>query len=282
MAFKDILLQLTSYPEPTPVAAVDRALRIVQAMGAHVTALTFEMVMRLPGSALTPRLIGVKGALEAEQRKSADNARTLIDAFENTARDCGVQHEHIIELCEAAHVPGIVADYARLSDVTIVPVGDDVTYQQSIAETVIFGSGRPTMVLPAGPNAAFSGAFDVIGVAWDFSRPAARAVADALPLLQRAKSVRVVTVTEEKPIETRRSGAELARHLAFHGIEVVPDSESAAGRPVGQVLADYTNARRLDLLVMGAYGHSRVREFILGGATRSILDCPPAPVLLSH
>ena len=92
----------------------------------------------------------------------------------------------------------------------------------------------------------------------------------------------MVTVTDEKEIETRRSGAELARHLSFHGIEVAPDTEHAAGRSVGRVLEDYASARELDLLVMGAYGHSRMREFILGGATNSILNNPPLPVLLSH
>ena len=97
-----------------------------------------------------------------------------------------------------------------------------------------------------------------------------------------AKTVRVVTVTEEKPIGTRGSGAELARHLALHGIEVISDIELAAGRPVGRVLEDYATARRLDLLVMGGYGHSRMREFILGGATKSILANPPLLVLLSH
>jgi nucleotide-binding universal stress UspA family protein len=138
------------------------------------------------------------------------------------------------------------------------------------------------IAFPATPKAGASGAFDVIGVAWDFSRPAARAVADALPLLQRAKAVRVVTVAEDKPIETRRAAPELAKHLALHGIKAELDSEHAAGRSVGQVLADYATGRKLDLLVMGAYGHSRMREFILGGATKSILTDPPTPVLLSH
>ena len=94
--------------------------------------------------------------------------------------------------------------------------------------------------------------------------------------------MRLVTIAEEAPIETRRSVAELARHLALHGVEAEADTEHAAGRSIGQVLEDYASARELDLLVMGAYGHSRMREFILGGATKFILTNPPAPVLLSH
>ncbi len=282
MAFKDVLLQLTSYPEPTPVAAVDQAVAFAQASGARIAALTCEIIVHVPGSVLAPALFDVKGLIAAEHRKSVANARALIEAFESAAAKRGVPHEHYVEACENAQVPDIVTEYARLSDVTLIPVGHEAGFQQFIAETVIFHAGRPVIVLPTPPKRAASGAFERIGVAWDFSRPAARALADAIPLLQNAKTVRVVTVTDEKEIETRRSGAELARHLSFHGIEVVPDVEHAAGRSVGRVLEDYASARELDLLVMGAYGHSRMREFILGGATNSILNNPPLPVLLSH
>ncbi|MCI3953839.1 MAG: Universal stress protein UspA, partial [Burkholderiales bacterium] len=123
---------------------------------------------------------------------------------------------------------------------------------------------------------------DTVAIAWDFSRPAARAVADALPLLERAKRVRVVTVVNEKDIASRRSSAELARHLARHGIDIVLDEFDSMGRRIGAALEAYVASRNADLLVMGAYGHSRVREFILGGATRSMLARPPVPVFLSH
>ena len=119
-------------------------------------------------------------------------------------------------------------------------------------------------------------------VAWDFSRPATRAVADALPILEKAKHVFVVTVTNEKIIDTKRSGAELAKHLAHNGIDVVLDTVDAAGRGIGDVLESYVTSRNTDILVMGAYGHSRIREFILGGATRSMLSRPPLSVFFSH
>jgi nucleotide-binding universal stress UspA family protein len=282
MAFKDFLLHLTSYPDPTPVAAVEQAVNIAQAMGAHLSALACEIVIRVPGTVLAPALINVKGLIAAEHHKSASNAHALIDAFEHAAAQRDLGHDHFIESCENSQVPEIVAEYARLSDLTMIPLGPDAGFQQHVAETIIFGSGRPTLIYPPTATAARSGAFDTVGVAWDFSRPAARAVADAMPFLERAKTVRIVTITEEKPIKSRRSGAELARHLAFHGINVVSDTESAAGRPVGQVIEDYATARGLDLLVMGAYGHTRFREFILGGATHSVLAKPPLPVLLSH
>jgi nucleotide-binding universal stress UspA family protein len=112
--------------------------------------------------------------------------------------------------------------------------------------------------------------------------PAARAVADALPLLTRAKRVHIVTVSNEKRIDTRRSGPELARHLARHGVDVILETVDAAGRSIGGALEAATRVHDSDLLVMGAYGHSRLREFVLGGATRSMITRPPLPVLLSH
>jgi nucleotide-binding universal stress UspA family protein len=91
-----------------------------------------------------------------------------------------------------------------------------------------------------------------------------------------------VTVTNEKAIESPRSLAELGRHLARHGIDATLESVDAAGRPIGQVLDAFVRAHDADLLVMGAYGHSRVREFVLGGATKSVLARPSVPTLLSH
>jgi nucleotide-binding universal stress UspA family protein len=161
-----------------------------------------------------------------------------------------------------------------------VPEGDYV--DQWYAESIIFGSGRPTVVLPETPKRAGAFALNTVVVAWDYSRPAARAVADSIPILERAKLVRIVVVTNEKVFDTKRSGPELAKHLARHGVEVVLDTVDAAGRGIGDVLESYVASRNVDLLVMGAYGHSRIREFILGGATKSMLSRPPLPIFLSH
>jgi nucleotide-binding universal stress UspA family protein len=172
--------------------------------------------------------------------------------------------------------------YARLRDITIVPVPEGDYRDQWYAESIIFGSGRPTVILPETPKRAGAFALNAVVVAWDYSRPAARAVADSLPILERAKLVRIVMVTNEKVFDTKRSGPELAKHLARHGVEVILDTVDAAGRGIGEVLESYVASRNADLLVMGAYGHSRIREFILGGATKSMLSRPPLPILFSH
>ncbi len=167
-------------------------------------------------------------------------------------------------------------------DLTIVPVPEGEFFDQWYAELIIFGSGRPTLVVPETRKRADAFSLDTVVVGWDFSRPASRAVADALPILEKAKRVCVVTVTNEKVIDTKRSGAELAKHLARHGVEVVLDVVDAAGRGIGDVLRSCVVSRNADLLVMGAYGHSRIRDFILGGATKSMIAQPPLPIFLSH
>jgi nucleotide-binding universal stress UspA family protein len=280
MGFKDLLFALNSYPEPTPASAIDQAAGYAAALGASATALAVHVELPHVGNALANSLLDLPGMVAAERGKSEAGARATIGAFEEAARRVGVTTRHVTDSCQRSQLGALVTEHARTHDLTMIAIGEE-TGQQQIAESVIFGSGRPTLVFPEA-RARDSAPFAAVGIAWDFSRPAARAVADALPILARAGTVRIVTVTDEKAIAARRPAAELARHLACHGIEAVVDAEPAAGRPVGQVLGDYAATHGLGLLVMGAYGHSRMRDFILGGATRTIVSRPPLPVLLSH
>lgn len=282
MAFKDVLLQLSGYPNPPSATAIEQAVGFTEALGAHISALTFKIEIPNASNPLANALLDIPGMVATERQRSAANAQKLIDAFEATATKRGVAHKQIVESCTTSQLAAIVTEHARLHDLTIIPIGEEAVLQQYVAESVIFGSGRPTIVLPEAPRIRLPLSLDIVGVAWDFSRPAARALADALPILKRAKTVRVVTVTQEKTIDTKRTFTELAMHLAFHGIEVVLDVEDAVGRTIGQALEDYASASEIDLLVMGAYGHSRLRDFILGGATKTIIAHPPLPVLLSH
>jgi nucleotide-binding universal stress UspA family protein len=278
MAIKDVLLTLTSYPDPTPVSVIDSAVSLASSLGAHIAAISCEAHVQVPGSFLSGA--GHVGALVAgEAHKSRKNAEDLLAAFDQTAKKSGVLHETILERCLASEVPDLLVEYARLRDLTIVPVPE--SHDQWYAEAIIFGSGRPTLVVP---ETAASRPIEPnrILVAWDFSRAAARAVADAIPILEKAREVRIVTVTNEKTLPGKRSSTELAKNLSRHGIDVVIEELDAAGRPIGDVLAAQAAACKADVLVMGAYGHSRFREFILGGATRSILARPTLPVLLSH
>ena len=282
MAFKDVLVALTTYPEPTPVSAVDDAIDLAAALGAKISAIACEVKIRAPGSPLGNYLLDIPAMVAAEVKKSAANAQQLLAAFQDAAEKRGIFQDRISEHCLTSEVPDLLVEYSRLRDLTIVPMPEGNYLHQWYAESVIFGSGRPTVVLPHGRKRTGSFALDTVIVAWDFSQPATRAIADAMPILEKAKRVCVLTVTKEKAIGTRRSGAELAKHLARHGVDVVLDEVDAKGRGIGDVFEAHVTYRNADLLVMGAYGHSRLREFVLGGATKSMLTRPPVPVFLSH
>lgn len=171
---------------------------------------------------------------------------------------------------------------ARTRDLCLVPTIDMQDGQRSVAEAVIFGSGRPVLVYRPGKADLLGKGISTVIVAWDGSRSTARALGDALPLLPQAHLVRVRTVLKDK-VEVRTGiGAEVVRHLAAHGVDAVADEVDADGRETGQVLADYAVQHHSDLLVMGAFGRSGVRDFILGGATELMLDEPTVPLLLSY
>lgn len=283
MTFKDLLIVLTTYPDPTPVSEIAQGIDFAAAIGAKISAVACEVEFQIPGS-IVGNLFNVPALAAAESRKSSTNALALLTTFQEAAEQRGIFHERRSETCLISEVADVLIGHARLRDLTIVPVseGGYVDIGDWYVEQIVFGSGRPTLITPK--PASHRGAFtlNTVVVAWDFSRPAARAIADAIPILAMAKRVYVVTVTGDKVINTTRSGAELAKHLANHGVEVTLDTADAAGRSIGDALDSYVASREADLLVMGAYGHSRIRDFILGGATKSMLARPPLPIFLSH
>jgi nucleotide-binding universal stress UspA family protein len=277
MAFKDILVALTSYPEPTPSSVVEDAVSVASLLGAHIAALSCEMHVEVPGHFMSGAVVGLPGIIAGEASKSRRNAQDLLEAFEAAAAKAGVSSESVLEKCKTFEAAELLVEYARLRDLTIMPESSERWY----AEAVIFGSGRPTLILPQKPRARGI-ELGTVAVAWDFSRAAARAVSDAMPLLEKANKVRIVTVVNEKRLDGKHSAEELAKNLSRHGIDVVLDRVDAKGRPIGGVLEAYVASHESDLLVMGAYGHSRLREFVLGGATDSLLSKPPLPILFSH
>ncbi len=280
MAYKDLLLALASYPDATPPAAIDQAVDFASAIGAKISAIAFETRISVPGSMLSPSLFNVPGLAAGEARKSQLQAEAHLAAFRSSAETRGVFEECIFERCLSANLSTVLVEYARLRDLTIIAAEENELADHPHAEALIFESGRPVLLLPRAGGKPF--ALNAATIAWDFTRQAARAVGDALPLLVRAKRVHIVTVASEKRIDTKRSGPELAKHLARHGVEVILDRADAAGRPIGETLEAAARSHDSDLLVMGAYGHSRLREFILGGATRSMIARPPMPIFFSH
>ena len=119
-------------------------------------------------------------------------------------------------------------------------------------------------------------------IAWDHSAPAARAVADALPVLQSAETVRIITATDDGTTDEMRSGADLVTHLAEHGIKASFEAVKIGGSSIGKVFEAYVRAHAIDLLVMGGYGRSRLSEIVWGGATKTVIGQPPCWVMMSR
>jgi nucleotide-binding universal stress UspA family protein len=281
MAIKDLLLPLTTWPAPTGARAIESVIALAGALGAHVSAMACELDIQSPiGLYADP--MGVRGILAADRKKSAENARALVEMFATQAAKAGVSHDHTLMNCPPLELPARLAGAARFCDIALVPLKDGDGSEQELAERLVFESGRPILVFPAEPKRELRPSLERVAVAWDFSRPSARAVADAMPLLRRAKEVRFFTVVDDKAIKDAGLGDGLARHLARHGVEATMEDIRSGGQPIGRVLDAYVTENKADLLVMGAYGHSRMREFILGGATDNMLTHPPTWVLMSH
>jgi nucleotide-binding universal stress UspA family protein len=172
-----------------------------------------------------------------------------------------------------------VSRLARYFDVTVLQQPDPAgTEAADLIEAVLFGSGRPVLIVPFR-----QGPFQVttVLIAWDEGRPAARAVADALPLLAMAERVEVVTVGDLRGSPSWDSRP-LVRHLAHHGIEARMTNLVRNHGSVASTLLAHAVDVQADLIVMGGYGHSRLREIVLGGTTRRILQTMTVPVLMAH
>lgn len=276
---KDLLIPFSTYPEPVPSASIGAAVRFAERIGAGVTALAFDLEFHAPGNAIANMVLDLPAMVATAKARAHANAADSTRVFEDACRTSAITGDVITYRCEESRITEVVVESARLRDLTLVPAPEAGVQQQWVAESVIFGSGRPVLILPA---AAVDVPLTTIAVAWDWTRPAARALADAIPLLGKAETVRIFTVGDEKAIPKTHGFDEIRRHLARHGIDAVCDRVDGGRRPIGETMAGYIATHGVDLLVMGAYAHSRMRDFILGGATRSMVAAPPVPVLLSH
>jgi nucleotide-binding universal stress UspA family protein len=218
----------------------------------------------------------------AEAVRSVSDAHGLLKAFDDAANRLGVRNAQTLSRLAVADIPAHFASAARLKDMSIVPVKSHDDQSEKIVEGLIFGSGRPVLICPEEFAAELAVAFDNVVIAWDHTAPAARAVADALPMLQAAANVRIVTATDDESPAQLESGAALAGHLAEHGITATFEAANIGGSSVGKVFEAYVKANAIDLLVMGAYRHSRLNEMVWGGVTKTVIARPPCWVMMSH
>ena len=275
---KDIVLHLSADAEHD--VAVKYAVSVAEAFGANLAAVTFAYEAVLPATLMGG---GLPVDFIKEQRALAEEAaNATMTRLEEMARRSGVAVEARLETTSLAGAADIFGHLARRFDLSIVGQAnpDVVGPQELIIEAALFQSGRPVVVVPYIQKTGLT--LNRVLVCWDGGRQAARAIADALPFLHRAKAVEVVVVAT-KPLRSDDSpDADIARHLAHHDLNVDLKRLVTGGTDVANSILSYAADVSADFVVMGGYGHSRLREFILGGATRGVLSSMTIPTLLSH
>ena len=275
MSVKDIMVVLERAADAEALAEYTHSFS--ESFGAHTTVV--GVVQQLPPA---PAFMGefpyelVQSAQEAAMREIAQG----YDRFEKSA-----PRPNVCELVKIEPAPGnaptAVARLARNFDITfgVQPEGPDQSASGLLLEGLLFHSGRPLLILPyihRGPAK-----LGRVIVAWDGGAAAARALAAAMPVLKRAGRVEIVTMLNGRKASTDLPGFDIARNLARHGIQAELKT-LPKGEDDGALILSYAVDENADMLVMGGYGHSRLREFVLGGATRTILSSMTLPVLMAH
>ena len=217
------------------------------------------------------------GAARATNKHLADAA---VKRFHHSVKSAGVEgHSRVME-ATVFNAAKTIAEVARCHDLVILgQAKPDEWDVEQIVETVLFGSGRPLLLVPYIQKTPM--AFRCASVCWDGSRAAARALGDAMPFLRRAEGVHLLTITTGDAQLNREHG-DIGSHLARHGVNAkVRRLDSSNGGEVSTIL-NHVSDSGTDFVVMGGYGHNRLREFILGGVTRGMLASMTVPVLMSH
>jgi len=258
--------------------AATAAAAIAQRTGAHVNgvALTFEALMPIyTVAAPIPTEL-----LVAAHDQSLSDAELARREFEGIAKRMGVSaSSRVAETIAGDGLLGVVGTCV-LTDLAVVGQTDPdrrEPMRDVLIESLLFHARLPLMLIPHAGLRDFQPDRAVIG--WNGSATAARAIRAALPLLALAKSVTVVVVDEDRP---RLPGAEVAAYLARHNISAHLREIENPVTGAGQALLNFAAEENADWLVMGAYGHSRMREFLLGGVTRHVIGDATLPVLMAH
>lgn len=276
MSYKTILVHID--PGQRCATRVEVAIRLAQQHEAHLVALHALAPFEPPGYVLAqmgPTILDTQ-----KHAATAELARTERE-FNEKASAAGLRN---VEWRTAIDDPiDAMTLHARYADLIVLGQSDRSDGSNTTAdfpERLVLAAGRPVLILPS------VGSFPSIGrrvlVAWNGSREATRAIADAIPMLRLADKVDVMAVNPRRNEHGKVPGADIGLYLARHGVRVEVKADHGAEIDIGNELLSRAADLDVDLLVMGCYGHSRLKEWVLGGATRTILESMTAPVLMSH
>jgi len=281
MTYRSLLVAIGQ--DPACAARTEVALRLAATLDAHLVGLAPTGIVELPVWPEAEPTFNDFAARAASRLQS--QAEQAAERFRERCRAAGARSfEAVVDA--AATVPSLVG-HIHCSDLAILsqghPDAPDAGAAREVVEQVVLQSARPTLLLP------YAGKVETLGtramVAWDDSRESARALWDALPLLQRATQVDIVSWKESAAADDARLAARLEalkRWLMWHGVPAGTHIEVAADIGIAEAMLSRAADFSADLIVMGAYGHARWTERVLGGATRGLLEAMTVPVLMSH
>lgn len=272
-------LCLATYPDANSPKIAENAVALVKQIDAALHAVAINVDIPDVSNALSSYLLDLPHKIREVEATSRKCGSVLLEAIAKAAAHGGVTLTTQLLTAPPALMGDVAAKESRYFDVCLAGWAPGNQTARMIAEAILFGSGRPTLLLPDPTDV---GVLDHVVIAWDGSRVAARAVADARAFLEHASMITVVTVTDEKPLPGQDIDERLAQGLRTRGLVAEAASIQAGDRSIGAALQEHALKIGGKLLVMGGYGHSRVRDFVLGGATEGILADLRLPVLLSH
>jgi nucleotide-binding universal stress UspA family protein len=258
--------------------AADYATSIAATFSAHVTGIAFLYEPVIPDGTLGGVPVDL---IELQREENSKIARDAISRFEAGVKKAGVASETRQLDATFGGAATLFAQVARRFDISVVAQAqrEQGATDELIIEGALFESGRPVIVVPYIQKSGLT--LERVLACWDGGRTAARAIADAMPFLERAKAVDLVIVAEERKND-EITGVRMSEHLTRHGVAVSVKRIAKGDLAVQDVILSYAADSGADFMVMGGYGHSRLREFILGGVTRGILNSMTVPVLMSH
>jgi len=276
MGYKTILVHIDAGKRCA--TRVEAAIRLAQQHDAHLVGLHAVAPFEPPDYVLAD----VGPAIVEANRKAmaAELARTEIEFTRQTSAASLRNVEWRKAVDDAVDAMTLHARYADLVVIGQTDASEGTNIASDFPERLVLAAGRPVLIIPS------VGSFPVIGkrilVAWSPSREATRAVTDSIPLLRLANSVHVMAINPKRGEHGNVPGADIGLYLARHGVRVEVKSDQGAEIDVGNELLSRAADLDVDLIVMGGYGHSRLKEWVLGGATRTVLESMTAPVLMSH
>ncbi len=271
-------MPLATYPEAIADEAISAAAAFATPLRCTLSVTTFAVSLPQRSSGLGDLLIDIPALVHSAEEKSRAECHRLEDLVRGVVASSVNVHCATRKVAWGAVLED-AAEEARYFDFTLLPWSGDTVAAQDMAQAVIFGSGRPAILVPSVVPAA---SLDHIAIAWDGSRVAARALGDAMPFLAEGGRISVLTVRDEKPLSGPDLAGALASSLVKRGLNAAPVETALGGRNIAEALQDIAQSNGAQLLAMGGFGHSRIRDFVLGGATKGILTQLRLPILLSH